>query len=91
MFYNLITHPPINLSDLVDCSNSTLATLLNKHAPLKSKILRPKPANHWFTPALIKIKLAKHHLEQIWSEPHSIKDLKLVRSAFNLFNFLQPL
>ena len=63
MSSNLITQPPTNLSDLVDCYNSTLATLLNKHAPLKSKILHPKPANHWFTSALNKLKLTKRHLE----------------------------
>ena len=68
MSSNLITHPPTNLSDLVDCYNSTLATLLNKHAPLKSKILHPKPANHWFTPALNKFKLTKRHLERVWSK-----------------------
>jgi len=41
----LITHPPSTLSDLVDCYNSTLSQLLNKHAPLKSKIIRIKPRN----------------------------------------------
>jgi hypothetical protein len=70
----LITDPPTNLSDLVDCYLSTLATLLNKHVPLKSKILRPKPANHWFTPALIKLKLAKRHLERVWSKSLSNED-----------------
>jgi exonuclease III len=44
----LITHPPSELSALVDCYNSTLSALLNKHAPLKSKISRSKPPNHWF-------------------------------------------
>ena len=86
MSSNLITHPPTNLSDLVDCYNSTLATLLNKHAPLKSKILHPKPANHWFTPALNKLKLAKRHLERVWSKSHSIEDLKLLRTASNHYH-----
>jgi exonuclease III len=39
----LITHPPSNLSDLVDCYNSTLSSLLNKHAPVITKTLRLKP------------------------------------------------
>ena len=34
-----------------------ISSLLNKQAPLKSKILCSKPANHWFTPALKKLKL----------------------------------
>ena len=74
MSSNLITHPPTNLSDLVDCYNSTLATLLNKHAPLKSKILHPKPANHWFT------------LERVWSKSHSVEDLELLRTASNHYH-----
>ena len=36
----LITHPPANLTVLVDCFNSTLHAHLNKHAPLTCKSLR---------------------------------------------------
>ena len=86
MSSNLMTHPPTNLYDLVDCYNATLATLLNKHAPLKSKILHTKPANHWFTPALNKLKLTKRHLERVWSKSHSIEDLKLLRTASNHYH-----
>jgi len=66
----LITHPPSTLSDLVDCYNAIISQLLNKHAPLKSKITRTKPRNPWYTLALKKLKLAKHHLERIWSRTH---------------------
>jgi len=44
-----ITHPHSTLSDVVDCYNSTLSQLLNKHAPLKSKITRTKPRILWYT------------------------------------------
>ena len=82
----LITHPPANLSDLVDCYNSTLVALLNKHAPLKCKSLCLKPPNKWFTSALNKIKLAKRHLERVWSRSHSAEDLKTLRSTTNLYH-----
>ena len=49
----LITHPPSNLSDLIDCYNSTLTNLLDKHAPLVSKNIRSKPSQPWFTLATI--------------------------------------
>jgi hypothetical protein len=55
---SLITHPPTKLSDLVDCYNSTLSSILDKHAPVKSKFTHLKPANPWFTPALNKLKHA---------------------------------
>ena len=79
-------HSPTNLSDLVDCYNLTLSNILNKHAPLKSKLIRPKPSNPWFTPALQKLKSARRHLEKIWSRSHSTFDLKLLRSATNHYH-----
>ena len=82
----LITHPPSTLSDLVNCYNLTLSQLLNKHAPLKSKIIRTKPPNPWFTQALQKLKLAKRRLERIWSRTHSLEDHKNLRSATNQYH-----
>jgi len=79
----LTTHPPSIFSDLVDCYNSTLSQLLNKHAPLKSKIICTKPRNPWNTLALKKLKLAKRYLERIWSRTHSFEDLKNLCSATN--------
>ena len=82
----LISHPPNNLHDLVDCYNKTLSDLLNKHAPLKSKLFRPKPSNPWFSPTLAKMKSTRRHLEKIWSSSHSLLDLKLLRSATNHYH-----
>jgi len=65
----------------VDRYNSTLSQILNKHAPLKSKIIRTKPSNPGYTQARKKLKLAKRHLERIWSCTHSFEDLKNLRSA----------
>ena len=66
--------------------NSTLCALQNKHAPLKCKSLRLKPANQWFTPALNKLKLAKRHLERVWSRTHSAQDLGAFHSASNHYH-----
>ena len=74
----LITHPPSNLSDLIDCYNSTLTNRLDKHAPLVSKIIHSKPSRPWFTPAFKKLKSAKRRLERAWSKSHSLDDLKLL-------------
>jgi len=71
----LITHPPTDLSDLVESYNSTLATLLDKHAPLKTKSIHAKPPSPWFTPALSKLKSAHRHLERIWFHTHSPNDI----------------
>jgi hypothetical protein len=82
----LITRPPSNLSDLVDCYNSTLSSLLNKHAPVITKTLRFKPSNPWFTPVLHKLKLARRRLERIWSHTHSSDDLLSLHSATNKYH-----
>ena len=47
----IVSSPPDSLSELVDCYNNSLTQLLNAHAPLISKPIKP---NHkpWFTPNL---------------------------------------
>jgi hypothetical protein len=64
-------HPPTKLSDLVDCYNYTLSSILDKHAPVKTKFIRLKPANPWFTPALNKLKHACRSLQRVWLRSHS--------------------
>jgi sugar-specific transcriptional regulator TrmB len=70
----------------VDCYNSTLSRLLDTYAPLKPKVFRAKSPNPWFTPLLRKLKLAKRHLERIWSRSHSSDDMKNLRSATNHYH-----
>ena len=77
---------PTDLIDLVNCYKSTLTSLLDKHAPLRPTISRSKPINHWFTPALNKLKLAKRHLERLWSRSQSSEDFKRLRSATNHYH-----
>jgi len=48
-------HPPSTYSDRADCYNSNLSQLHNKHAPLKSKIIRTKSRNPWYYQALEKL------------------------------------
>jgi hypothetical protein len=88
MSSNLFNHPPTNLSGLVDCYNCTLTILLNKHAPVKSKILHSKPANHYFTPGLNKLKLAKRHLKRLWSKSHSLEDLRVLQTPSNHYHVI---
>ena len=82
----LITHPPSRISDLIDCYNLTLSTLLNTHAPFKTKLSRPKPPNPWFNSSLRKLKSGRRHLEKIWNKTRSSIDLRLLRSATNHYH-----
>jgi len=82
----LITHPPPNLPDLVDAYNSTLTSLIDIHAPLKTKTIRAKPINKWYTPALSALKAARRHLEKLWLRTRSPHHLKLLRTATNKYH-----
>ena len=82
----LITNPPTSLSELVSCYNSTLSSLLDKHAPLKSKTISQKPNNPWYTPALHSLKSTCRRLRRIWSSTRSATDLSNLRSATNLYH-----
>jgi len=82
----LVTNPPTSLSELVACYNSTLSSLLDKHAPLKSKTISQKPKNPWFTPALHTLKSTCRRLRRIWSSSHSATDLSNLRSATNHYH-----
>jgi hypothetical protein len=81
----LITQPPSELPDLVDCYNSTLSSLLDKYAPLKSKISVINVIT-LVTPSLKKLKLTKRRLEHAWSRSHSADILKLLHSANNHYH-----
>ena len=82
----LITHPPSTLNELLHSYNSTLSFIFNKHAPLKTKIVKSKNSQPWFTPALSKLKSARRHLERLWSRTHSSVDLQRLRSTTNHYH-----
>jgi len=82
----LSTHPPSTRSDLMDCFNSTLSQPLNKHTSLKSKIIHTKPRISRYTQTPKILKLAKRHLERIWSRTYSFEVLKNLRSATNHYH-----
>jgi len=78
---------PSMLSELVDCYTSTLSQLLNKHLPLKSKIICTKPRNPWYTQALKNLNLLNVILNVsglVYT--HSFKDLKNLLSATNHYH-----
>jgi len=82
----LITHPPHNLSDLVVAYNSTLTSLIDIHAPLKTKTFRAKPINKWYTPALSALNAVRRHLENLWLRTRSPHHLKLLHTASNKYH-----
>ena len=72
---DLILHPPISLPELLDNYDSTLCSILDKNASLITKLSK-NLANltPWYTPALLALKSARHHLECKCISTHSVSD-----------------
>ena len=66
---HLYTTSPDDLNNLVDLYDSTLSTLLNKHAPTITK--RSRPSNPWYTSELRKKKAICRRAERKWHHRHS--------------------
>ena len=55
--------------------NTTLSSLLDKHAPIITKLTRRQsPSNPWFTPALHAFRSTVRHAEDLWKHTHSAVD-----------------
>jgi len=67
----------------VDCYYSNLSELLNKHAPLKSKIAHTKPCNLWYTQVLKSFNLPNVILNVSGFVLIHLKILKIYGSATN--------
>jgi hypothetical protein len=66
ILFVLIHNPPSSLSELVDCHNFTLSSLLIKHAPLKNKAVHSRPSQPWFTSQLHALKISCRQSQRIW-------------------------
>ena len=82
-FFYSHSSSPSSLSELVDCYNTTLTDILNKHAPLKAKRIHSKSPNPWFTSKLRALKTSCRCLQKVCARSHSAFDLQRLRSVTN--------
>ena len=69
--------------------NTTLSTLLDKHAPVITKFSsRKSKSNPWFTSALRSFKSKVRHAENIWKRTHSVLDWSSFKSLRNRYHNL---
>ena len=81
----LILSPPTLLEDLVNCYNTTLTCILDKHAPLITKVIHSPKLNSWFTPALKLLKKARRKLEHKWKSLPNLANITAFRKANNAY------
>ena len=85
---NLITNPKSDLSGLIDQYNETLRTILEKHAPLKSKTVTLRPSNPWYNENITEAKKKRKRLERRWRKTRLQIDRDLFKAQRDLANSL---
>ena len=85
---NLILHPLTTLPELLDSYDSTVRSILDKHAPLIIKLSKLRKPNPWYTPALLALKSARRHLERKYISTHSVQEYKILRTETNQYHEL---
>ena len=85
---DLILHSTTSLPELLNSYDSTLRSILNKHALFITKISKPRKPNPSYTPALLVLKSARRHLERKYISTHYVQDYKIQRTATNQYRKL---
>ena len=62
----LFQDPADNATDMASQYNKELRTILDQHAPVKSKQVTSKPANPWITTGIQDAKRHQRYLERVW-------------------------
>jgi exonuclease III len=82
----LISDPPTTLPELVNCYNTTLSRVLDKHAPVISKFIASEKSNPWYTTQLRVLKCDRRRCEHQWRAHPSSHTLSLLRKATKTYN-----
>ena len=79
----LYTKPASNASDLADQFSSTLRSILDIHAPIKTKTVVQRPHTPWIDPEILQAKRERSRLERCWRRWKSPFDRKKFRAQCN--------
>ena len=70
----------------VQSYNYTLSSILDRHAPLKSKVMRSRPQVPWYSQEIAEAKREWRKAEQTWRKTKSAEDLLLFKRLRNQVN-----
>jgi len=70
----LVSDPPGDVDQFFTCYNGVLRSLLDKHAPVKSVVVRRHPQSPWFDGECRQMKQATRRLERRYRTTHSPTD-----------------
>ena len=74
-YSKLCQSPPDDINELVECYNSTLKSVLDKHAPLKTKVIVELPHVPWFNEEIKDAKRKRRKAERKWRSSRQAVDL----------------
>ena len=74
--------------ELLEAYNSILTNLLNKHAPLQTKMVKIRTRSSWFNNEIYEAKVQKRKLERKWKKSKSQEDHDIFRSYCRSVNAL---
>ena len=79
----LYTNSASNASDLADQFSSTLKSILDIHAPIRSKTVVQRPHTPWINPEILQAKRERSRLERCWRRWKSPCDRMKFRAQCN--------
>ena len=85
---DLCINTPDTLSDLVTCYNSTLASSLDRHAPLITKTIPARPFVPWFNDDIKEARKQRRKAERRWRHTGLEADLHVYKATKNNTNSL---
>ncbi|CAB4032648.1 Hypothetical predicted protein, partial [Paramuricea clavata] len=71
----LCQSPPDDIDELVACYNATLKSVLDKHAPLKNKVIIERTRVPWFNEEIKEAKRKRRKVERKWRDTRLAADL----------------
>lgn len=84
----LITDPPTDLDDLVECYNTCLSTILERHAPLRKKTMTIRPKVPWMNNEIKQAKRLRRKAERTWRNCKSVDNRKSFTHWKNYMTYL---
>lgn len=77
-----------SLNDTVSCYDNTLADLLERHAPLQTKVITSRPLLPWFTQEIKTARREKRKAERKWRKSGNHHDMLAYKACKNSVNNL---
>ena len=80
---SLCRDPPDTLDELVECSNNTLRSVLDKHAPVRARHLKSQTRPPWFNDEIVKARRERQSAERKWRASRLNSDLAVFKAKRN--------